>query len=65
MTKQDETELKEILSLKHLTQCLIHSRHSVTIVIIVQDTEDTGTSKILGTTCFEISMEISKQNEVN
>lgn len=48
----------------HLTQCLTHSRHSVTIVIIVQDIEDVGISKKLGT-CFEISMEISKQNEVN
>lgn len=41
------------------------SRHLVSIVIIVQDTEDTGISKKLGTTCFEISMEISKQKEVN
>lgn len=50
----------------HLTQCLIKvDIHSVTIVIIVQDTEGTGISKKLGATCFEISMEISKQNEVN
>ena len=50
----------------YLTQCLIKvDTHSITIVIIVQDTEDTGISKKLGTTCFEVSLEISKQNEVN